>query len=342
MSNHIKAEIVRLMREEFDPCPPNYGGHSWHDCAEEVADSIVALFASPQTDLLSRAEVLRVIRSLGAQDADLAMYGAADNARAREYGEAAATRACCAVALMPAASPSPAPAAMEELVARLGKAAETWKNGYVPLYADVMLEAATALSTLAADKARIEAERDRMRKSLDTAMASRLDWRRHAEAAEARASALEGEVEKMRQSALDYLALDMQATEALEREAALVRRNAFLEQTKGCDMNDFVQMGMARDEAEARVTAAEAERDKLREAALQCLDDMGATGRSVCGLAKAELRWALGPMDGDEEAPVYSYDEALEVMIACNEQHCKPSGHREEQRARAAIRKETP
>lgn len=93
--------------------------------------------------------------------------------------------------------------------------------------------------------------------------------------------------------------------------------------------------------AEARVTAAEAERDKLREAALQCLDDMGATGRSVCGLAKAELRWALGPMDGDEEAPVYSYDEALEVMIACDEQHGKPSGHRVEQRARAAIRKET-
>jgi hypothetical protein len=67
-------------------------------------------------------------------------------------------------------------------------------------------------------------------------------------------------VEKVRQSALDYLALDMQATEALEREKALVRRNAFLEQTKGCDMNDFVQMGMARDEAEARVTAA-AERE---------------------------------------------------------------------------------
>lgn len=112
MSNHIKAEIVRLMREEFDPCPPNYRGYSWHDCAEEVADSIVALFASPQTDLLSRAEVLRVIRSLGEQDADLAMYGAADNARAREYGEAAATRACCAIALMPPASPSPAPAAV--------------------------------------------------------------------------------------------------------------------------------------------------------------------------------------------------------------------------------------
>ena len=45
MSKEIKAEIVRLMREEFDPQPPNYGGYSWHDCAEEVADSIIALFA---------------------------------------------------------------------------------------------------------------------------------------------------------------------------------------------------------------------------------------------------------------------------------------------------------
>lgn len=55
-------------------------------------------------DLVSRAEVLRVLRRLGEQDADLALYGAEDNARAREYGEAAMTRACCAVAIMPAAT----------------------------------------------------------------------------------------------------------------------------------------------------------------------------------------------------------------------------------------------
>jgi len=55
-------------------------------------------------DLVSRAEVIRVLRRLGGQDADLALYGAEDNARAREYGEAAMTRACCAIAIMPAAS----------------------------------------------------------------------------------------------------------------------------------------------------------------------------------------------------------------------------------------------
>lgn len=55
-------------------------------------------------DLVSRAEVLRVLRRLGDQDADLALYGAEDNARAREYGEAAMTRARCAVAIMPSSA----------------------------------------------------------------------------------------------------------------------------------------------------------------------------------------------------------------------------------------------
>ena len=54
-------------------------------------------------DLVRRGDVLRVLRTLAGQDADLALYGAEDNARAREYGEAAMTRACCAVAIMPAA-----------------------------------------------------------------------------------------------------------------------------------------------------------------------------------------------------------------------------------------------
>lgn len=67
------------------------------------------LAAAREADLVSRAEVIDILRRLGDQDADLALYGAADNARAREYGEAAATRACCAIALMPAALASAAP-----------------------------------------------------------------------------------------------------------------------------------------------------------------------------------------------------------------------------------------
>jgi len=208
---------------------------------EQPRAALATPAASPATeDLVSRAEVLRVIRSLGAQDADLAMYGAADNARAREYGEAAATRACCAIALMPPASPSPAPAAVEELVARLREAAKhsdpLWESSRDKLD----LEAATALSTLAADKARIEAERDRFHAALtkidairnsiigfqnvgwsdhiyplvaalndagfqgksykeaSTEIRTMLAAERQAEAAEARASALEGEVERLR------------------------------------------------------------------------------------------------------------------------------------------------
>lgn len=71
--------------------------------ARAALASPAATSAETQDDLVSRAEVIRVIRTLGDQDADLALYGAADNARAREYGEAAATRACCAIALMPRA-----------------------------------------------------------------------------------------------------------------------------------------------------------------------------------------------------------------------------------------------
>ncbi len=81
--------------------------------AYEAAKAAPAEGEENATDLVSRAEVLRVIRTLGEQDADLALYGAADNARAREYGEAAATRACCAIALMP----TPAPAEGREAVA---------------------------------------------------------------------------------------------------------------------------------------------------------------------------------------------------------------------------------
>ena len=46
--------------------------------------------------------------------------------------------------------------------------------------------------------------------------------------------------------------------------AAAEARNTFLETTRGCDMNEYVQMGMARDEAEARAVKAEGERDIFR------------------------------------------------------------------------------
>ena len=42
----VRAEIMRLMREDFDPTPPNWEGRDWNDNAEDVADRIVALFGA--------------------------------------------------------------------------------------------------------------------------------------------------------------------------------------------------------------------------------------------------------------------------------------------------------
>lgn len=40
----IREEVMRLMRKDFDPTPPNWEGRDWDDNAEEVADKIMALF----------------------------------------------------------------------------------------------------------------------------------------------------------------------------------------------------------------------------------------------------------------------------------------------------------
>jgi hypothetical protein len=37
-----RGEIIRLMREDFDPTPPNWEGRDWDDNAEDVADKIIA------------------------------------------------------------------------------------------------------------------------------------------------------------------------------------------------------------------------------------------------------------------------------------------------------------
>jgi hypothetical protein len=42
----VKAELMRLMREQFDPNPRGWEGRDWNDNAEEVADKILALSAA--------------------------------------------------------------------------------------------------------------------------------------------------------------------------------------------------------------------------------------------------------------------------------------------------------
>lgn len=52
-------------------------------------------------DLISRSEVIRICKELGAIELDYVLEGIPENARSREASEAMATRIRCAVALMP-------------------------------------------------------------------------------------------------------------------------------------------------------------------------------------------------------------------------------------------------
>ena len=66
-----------------------------------------------------------------------------------------------------------------------------------------------------------------------------------------------------------------------------------------------------------RVTATEEQILRLAEVVSQCLDDMGVSGRSVCGLAKAELRVAYEPFIDDVERSFsdwMSYEAANKIV----------------------------
>lgn len=96
--------------------------------------------------------------------------------------------------------------------------------------------------------------------------------------------------------------------------------------------------------AEARALAAEAalagERERVKELRgiiLDALYDMDISGLSVCGAVKAEMRYELGPMDGDKNAPEYTYDAALATLIDIDEIHGKPSALRKIQQERSAA-----
>jgi len=54
-----RKEIMRLIREEFDPTPDHWEGRDWDDNAEDVAEKIAALFApaAPATDTRGHQDV---------------------------------------------------------------------------------------------------------------------------------------------------------------------------------------------------------------------------------------------------------------------------------------------
>lgn len=42
----VRAEVIRILREDFDPTPLNWGGPNWCDNAPDVADAIIARLAA--------------------------------------------------------------------------------------------------------------------------------------------------------------------------------------------------------------------------------------------------------------------------------------------------------
>lgn len=53
VSKDAKAEIMRLMREDFDPTPPHWEGRDWDDNAEDVACKIIAVALSEKPTHIS-------------------------------------------------------------------------------------------------------------------------------------------------------------------------------------------------------------------------------------------------------------------------------------------------
>lgn len=43
VSEALRREVTRLLREDFDPTPPNWEGRDWDDNAEDVAEKLIAL-----------------------------------------------------------------------------------------------------------------------------------------------------------------------------------------------------------------------------------------------------------------------------------------------------------
>jgi len=71
-------------------------------------------------------------------------------------------------------------------------------------------------------------------------------------------------------------------------------------------------------EAADRIEALEKANAELRSAALQCLDDMGVDGHSICEHAKAQLRLAIGSDYGGDDAPDYTLEAAQVVIDDCD------------------------
>lgn len=72
-----RREVVRLIREDFDPTPPNWSGTEWNDNADDVSDKIIALLsprASSEPELAGEIEHVRGLTGQERGDLAEALY----------------------------------------------------------------------------------------------------------------------------------------------------------------------------------------------------------------------------------------------------------------------------
>lgn len=65
-----RKELIRLMRENFDPTPPNWEGRDWDDNADDVADKMLALFATTEGRGFAKCEasVVAMLEAMAVQE----------------------------------------------------------------------------------------------------------------------------------------------------------------------------------------------------------------------------------------------------------------------------------
>jgi hypothetical protein len=71
-----RHEIMRLMREDFDPTPASWEGRDWDDNAEDVADKIIAVALSEKPTQVSDAwQIVRQwLAEQAKEDAEFSKY----------------------------------------------------------------------------------------------------------------------------------------------------------------------------------------------------------------------------------------------------------------------------
>lgn len=57
----LRKELMRLMREDFDPTPPGWEGREWDDNAEDVADKMLVVVSSMTSLAMSAVRAAKML-----------------------------------------------------------------------------------------------------------------------------------------------------------------------------------------------------------------------------------------------------------------------------------------